>query len=728
MPVTLPGSFPAKAPRQRKDNDVVVDPELGPFTSVKQAVDYLISIGPHTEDDPATVTIVKGVVTEPTTPIDVPPNVHIRGTGDGLTIIEPSNPVPPVFTDSSPGDKTIADLTIRNMDKGVYITGDTNLKIENVILQDPGDVGIENDSTDGDVQITNVLVKMDTNCNYGVRVDGGGVTSLDNVRLEIGPGVVVTDGIRIENGPTEVKTKDITMTVDPGGTLDSGISLNDSDVKIEGNFDILADPGGTLNKGVDVNVQGEVKIEGNLDILNADIGFDLDDSPDTKVVGVGGSFNIRGPNTTRPVNFQNESNWGGVLAVASTAYDPQLVNGIPNGLRIPSVLKVDEVDDDNNIDRKYQDFAVGSWENPRNTWLAGGPTHVDNVVVLTNNNVESPLGFTDVTDLAINTPGTYEAPGNGAGNTIYYGWKDAPIPGYTLANTATNRVGGTVVYEIWNGASWVNIGLMALSFRNLEHRGDRPGMHNEIQSVMFNQQEADIATTTQTPKVLIGSGLPDAYYWVRERIVAPVTQRAVYRRWGSHSKASQRLTKDGISVYEGGARKRKQVAIQLAPDGVGTAPNLIQKQISPQIYVEERAGFLNGVDMQLSVEWQFPKDFDFSSPFQFKLYFAQDAPGVGDIVWDIVAAPKRNQSMDGNPVINPDLVGALAESSLQVIEPVSGTQDQMQEVVFPERQVSNYRPGDSVALLLRRTGSSGSDTYSSLVKLFSFEIDYTQWL
>ena len=33
----------------------------------------------------------------------------------------------------------------------------------------------------------------------------------------------------------------------------------------------------------------------------------------------------------------------------------------------------------------------------------------------------------------------------------------------------------------------------------------------------------------------------------------------------------------------------------------------------------------------------------------------QDAPGVGDIVWDIVAAPKRNQSMDGNPVINPDL-------------------------------------------------------------------------
>jgi hypothetical protein len=379
----------------------------------------------------------------------------------------------------------------------------------------------------------------------------------------------------------------------------------------------------------------------------------------------------------------------------------------------------------------YSELAVGRPELGRESIFGEGDSYTRGLLFYSYN--ASTTVFTNRTANII-TPGdgnTVGFDGTAVDNALYLTTtlKDKngdKIPFLGAKDTITVAgIGGSYLFEYWNGGSWVPMNRMVVSATSnylvKEDLFDTVGTYQ----VRYD----DSAPTSWVANDPMGLGID--YYWVRVRITSPITLSPQFDQIKVHTNRTE-LNEDGYLEYFGKARP-----INTLPIIYGSLQSATASPSDQDIYISDNLdvgmienNFTNAATDRTGLAFYIPLDLDSSCPVRFRLSYFGTAAGTDAVDWNI----RWGYSSPGDTIYTSAATAPTTGINEQLISRSTAmplTANTLQSEIF-ELDVStliierdNAASGDILWVSIERTGTT--DAYSGDVIMVSISPYYTKW-
>lgn len=277
-------------------------------------------------------------------------------------------------------------------------------------------------------------------------------------------------------------------------------------------------------------------------------------------------------------------------------------------------------------DEAYQFIAelhVGSETRPRESAFGGGDSHTRGAAYLTNTNLEAGT-WNDITAQLKDEDATSANlfAGVAIGNAFYVG-ADQIFPGIKSLIT-TARVGGSLILEFWNGATWVSI-------EHLSADADAP----------YNQYAQRVFLRVNSEQIRFGNRAGWATkslngitkYWVRFRVATALTTIPAADRIKVHTNRTE-INADGVIEHFGAAEVIRQLVWHrtLMEELVGYAQPDTNIPVATNFIIRALDGrFQDGNKDGSATTVQALPGLDTSRPLIYEVGFIPEASDVGNI-------------------------------------------------------------------------------------------------
>ena len=372
------------------------------------------------------------------------------------------------------------------------------------------------------------------------------------------------------------------------------------------------------------------------------------------------------------------------------------------------------------------EMHVGTADLPFESAFGGGDSYTFDIQVHSYDASElSGSRFTDVTTAARSVSGsTFGFPAGAAVGDAIVLAAPRKFPGAKFAiNTLMVKSVSTdeIVWEYWNGASWVAFNVMETDAGNglVSNANDVWITDLEVQvrfdDAFLSSWVADDGVTDDIPPY--GSD----HYVVRARVAtAPPSTEPLFEQVKLYPAGRTEINTTGTLEHFGAAepvwaRLFTQGIDFIKPSGA-SKPNDVNILVSSGITIPGLGnGFPGGALRELFFFFAIVDKLDTSRKFTFDAEFSQNDAGTGNVEWqyDIaIASPSHLHD------------GSLPEISLSAVHAVPGTQFQAFSIEI-EVDLSVVTQGDAVYCRMYRDGGVGDDTYGGQIVLE--ELDIKSW-
>lgn len=619
------------------------------------------NVSGNSSSNPIKITVAPGTYTE--NPMVVPDYTSIKGEDESDVIVIAANPNANLFTLGT--DITLAGMTLE---------------------------GVTNAS--------NWLVDIST---------GTGIL-LNDIRMRN-----TTNGINVNNtvGTTFGSIRNLRAgSVTTGGA--SGVVLN---LEEGANFTVFDFVAGAIDTLFRVANDSILNVNSGR-AVTTQVGFDIQDSAQVYASDVDLSQGITTPVITV-----------GSLCLARLVgciYDQSQVQ-----VEDPDTYSVfvDSTEPGENRFIMSNELSVGLPESGKETSLGQGDSYVRGMLVYTE---ASGGGFTDVTTAAASTDGsTFAFPGTAANNAVYVASDliDQSTGDYKRTFglkiiTTTAAVGGEIVAEYWNGASWIEFNHMSSQSADAflpyaKQIFQRTGS----EQIRFNP-EIFLSWAKNDP---ISSGT--SRFWVRLRVVSTLTTAPVFQQFKLHTSRTE-INEDGFMEFFGTARP-----IKTLPFDVGSLQAANSSPSNQDLWIGDNLGvgrienqFEFGTVDRIGLVRPFPNDIDTSAPVRLTLWLHTD---LTDLAPDLSFTVRWAHTQNGNAVYDSTASAPTTAVNQQTLTqtitpPVIDTQFSMEfsldiSDIVPERSGSNE--GDLFWLSIQRNNDGNFND----VSLIQIKLDYLSW-
>ena len=357
------------------------------------------------------------------------------------------------------------------------------------------------------------------------------------------------------------------------------------------------------------------------------------------------------------------------------------------------------------------DLDVGTFRAGRSATIGGGGPHTIGMEALANDNLEAGT-WTNNTAAARDRGATpFVAFSSTAIGAAFYIGGVETFPAFEV-DVSSARVGGTMVWEYWNGATWAALPIMVTSVE--QTRKEEWALLAEVQETRF-LEPLDWST-----KALDGL----TRYWIRARASVAMTT-APTLLFASLFAAAVRFDVAGHSRYFGAAAPlRRMSGIDIASlipiSGAATTDQPIN--ISPSISFDTlRNDFNNNAVDRAGGLFVVPNGLDTSRPIELTFRWAPAGAQTGNVEWvAIVATTAVGATLDGTaPELTQSKIRSVAAPAQNVVQA---------EESF-DFTLSDLEPGDQVAIVISRdaTGGNPNDTLAGAVYLVDIAVSAHIW-
>lgn len=363
------------------------------------------------------------------------------------------------------------------------------------------------------------------------------------------------------------------------------------------------------------------------------------------------------------------------------------------------------------------DLQVGYYLAGSTSHFGEGPPHPDSLLVYTNTNGEAGT-WVDRTAEAVSPSGSaFNAfPGSGVNNCFYVGCS-IDFPAIYVVNTTAITLGtGAIVWEYWNGASWVQFNVLATTLL---------GTREQYAQKVFERTNGNEAIRFgELPGWNVKSLNGSTRYWVRCRIATAITGPPVIEQILVATNCC-RIGAKGVLTYYGDARPWR---------GLGGFSLASKFEVSGYLPTDENillsaANALDAYGNQFSDAALdaiggiivIPPGLDTSLPLRLSLAWAPySSGGTGYVEWEIaVCEVIQGTLLNGSlpEIVRSEIVGG----------PSTGDQVVLTTIDIP---TPNVVPGNFLGFRIYRDGTAGNtdDTFNRDVYLAAAQLAGRFWL
>ncbi len=624
--------------------------------------------------DPAAVLVYPGIYSE--APMTVPGYVSLIGVGGKVsTFVDATVTTSPLFSGTS--DALLAGLTLRGASgaggSGVYTNSPGSFTLQGIEVQD----------------CTTAFL-----CSgAGVRLVGSDCTAFRAF------GATLDTGFRAELGASLTISAARAIGLVPA-PITKGFDCDDA------NSQILVQAATAVNC-TDALIVGN---NGTLEAIN------------TFISRAGNAMHVLADGTMRAiaVDVKDSISWDLLVDAASSAF-----RGAANATRVDKISvaagasMVSEGISDLEGDLAMVvlgELQVGSPENPTESVFGEGDSNVRGMLVFRNTNLEAGA-WSDITaQMASASASTADAfPGVGAGNALYVGNDDPrKFPGAKINTTAAIVLGaGSLIWEFWNGATWVAFNLMATD-SVLPYDAHAQDVFGRIANEQVRWDDSEF--TGWATKSLDGSA---AAYWIRARVAVGITTSPTLQQIKVGTNRTE-INADGVVEHYGKGELIKELVWhqRLVNDLSGSASGNATINASANIGLDLTDNvFANNAVDGVGGIIEIPAGIDTSRPLSLLIGWIPKATG-GDVEFSTRSAPvKLGDVLDGTlpDVLQDKIVTAPAVDTLI-------------ETVF-QFDISELEPHEFVAFSLFRdaTGGNPDDTLAGSINIVLVAVGGTFW-
>ena len=377
------------------------------------------------------------------------------------------------------------------------------------------------------------------------------------------------------------------------------------------------------------------------------------------------------------------------------------------------------------------DTQIGSPIQPSKLGIGEGLYINEGIFILSNSNLEIGT-WVDNTANALSgaIPATpfnlFQA--TSPGNCMYFG-SDKDIFGFKIdISTPTITVANLtdVIWEFWNGTSWIFFTIMQVFPATPQH-----SYLNSFISLQ-NKFQIRFGLTTNAPfalKILNGVNKK----WVRFRIVNALSSIPAGDYVKIHT-SSTLINTDGTIEYYGNARIFKDLSIDTFPSGMVTSAQEFFFASNLSIAKPNNV-FSHGSLVRLGFSFKMPIDIDTSFPIKFNIGFVCNNVASGNVFWTIryVYSPANGgiylTSADAQNNPNANIIIATITSAITANQ---NNQDlraviSLNVSTFPASLSSSDKYIFYGVLERNSTVSNANDTYPGSVYLSGLDANYCSW-
>ncbi len=379
----------------------------------------------------------------------------------------------------------------------------------------------------------------------------------------------------------------------------------------------------------------------------------------------------------------------------------------------------DEVEGDEAF-RFISEIAVGTPEKGRESVFGEGDSYTTGMVVFTTDSTASPTvdggNLTSVTTEAGSPTGgsTFSFQGSTANHAILIGSARSNASdslkhwGLKVSNTIAAS-GGSFVFEIWDGAVWVEIGAMA-THSSLFHRYANTFFQraNNSEHIRFGIEDS----TTWATKTI--GGIPA--YWSRIRIETAATTVPVFEQFKLSTNRTE-LNADGTKTDHGRARSRKTIVttgnVFGESGGVSSTTISVGTGGVPTGWDHNiKNSMLNGVGDAIYFQFNLPRGIDTSFPLRLALTYRQNVvTSPVQMIWSFYGA---------------ETTGVLIADPAGGVTPVARTDANATTINSVAAQTATFTlPESSIdkAHLVRTSGFDLTERYEGDLCFVRLELD-----
>lgn len=370
------------------------------------------------------------------------------------------------------------------------------------------------------------------------------------------------------------------------------------------------------------------------------------------------------------------------------------------------------------------------------TKISIGEGRHDNIgnICFSNSNLEVGT-WVDNTNASLEEDGiTFNVfQGTAAGNCCYIG-SPRNILGLeieTVTASTSPIPNADIVYEYWNGSSWVNIKFM--------QSYDEQPFYTYVNYHCFtlvDVMQVRFGITASTPfalKTLNGQSLK----WVRIRIVNTISSVPVCNYIKLHCSQTE-INGDGFIEHYGNAR-----VVATLPWKIDNTLACNSTMASNEIFVSSNVSvsrqynkFSAGSLSRIGLSGFLPQDIDISFPIKIKFSFICDSTTAGNVQWNghlthTVIGSNIYSNVNNAPADPPTCVCSNVTTTISA----NNTNKEIREnIEFDVNDLFvNPRPDDGneslMWLSIARDATSGNsnDTYPGNIYIIDFQINYIKW-
>jgi hypothetical protein len=571
-----------------------------------------------------------------------------------------------------------------------------------------------------------VTVTAPTNSNAAVSLTGSGTAFVDHVVVEGTGGTgrgfsmggsshLLVRNCKMDTGTLDVLFECVSGTLDAVNTLVSGGTVSTAIARsVTGGTILLSDTTTTASVTlIDqiIEVGAATVIANNVNVEAATTFIHMtDDASVVRVVG----FNVQ----AIVFLIVDGSLTGGTLRLTGGDIRAAAASVPAGWYATADVVLSSLVEDQINLNGGFQwigDLTQGTLDQGGFASFGQGGIGARGVTVLTTDATATAVSdggnFLDVTSTAVLPgPSTFTFQGTGVNHTIlvgcsasdgtsllrYYSW--------FVSQTTGGAVNGQYVFEVWDGAQWSEVGVMATSFDEGYKYANQVFLRGPSTEFLRFGIESAVTWTTKTINTVNA-------YWIRARIAAapsvlPTFNRLLITRSNSFVSPSGQIQQLGVAQFrqtitaagnvfgESGGVTDASVTVGSGGDPTGWGHTI-------------KNSLLNGNGDAIYFQFPIPRGICTAYPLNFEVFYqSSNAASVGtSVTFSVlpqevsgvpVADPAGGVPTVARTVANTDTLTANAGQAVTVTPLPSVAVDKIHLVSFEGYDISSYYEGDMI--------------------------------
>jgi len=643
----------APTPSSSFAHQITVAKQGGNFTTIEAAIQAAVSLVPS-QSNPILIRIYPGTYNENNTPLTIPSWISIQGVDNKAVIIKPSNSNTNLF--DLRGASSLKNCTLRDCKTAITISNTsmtTSAIIENCIF---------------------------TNTEIGCHVSQFEIFICRNTTFET-PNVNDVINVCIQNEGYTV-CNNVAVTTLGYGTISKGF--------VHAGLTFIVDDGsisGCSNTAIHIDslIPGATFSMSTFQINHSAVGIYIDN-------GILQATAALIDNCVVHIHVAENA----IFVYNSMIFDMNLVtihqNAIfyGNGVTDQVVERRNRLIGNVNIGEvnQYSTFVVGS-----------GGTYTRGMIVQSNSDGEAGTWVNHTIDASDPLGNIYNAfPNTNQNNVIYFG-ADQKFVGI-IQFVFSEMIGGSVVFEYWNGSSWQQFNIFA-TLQDYPHTIFRSDVFRRDWSIENIRFDTNIFSnwTTRTLNTY-------EKYWVRARVLSNLTTGPMFGHIRIRA-SSTVIGDDGFVEYFGTSQPSKTLTLhkRIFNDTAGDVAVNVDVPISLNINLSGYNNRFNAnIDHSIIGIVTIPDSINTSEPLTVTVKWFRE--GTGGTAIGIPVIRLRITYI----VINDDTIidGNLSDNYIDVDINVLPDAKKQQKTIF-KVPISNITSDGLIALKLERKGTE--DTY-----------------